>query len=133
MDCGICAKVAQAGDTAVYEDENWIGMPSERVGWVMLAARQHAEWTWGLTEAQAASFGPAVSRISNTLRNVAGTNKVYLIGLGEAAIHCHFLLIPRIEELGADVRAALRKWGDIATDAGTSTRMANSLRAELKS
>ena len=132
MQCSICTKVAEIGEQALYRDAEWVAMPSgDKPGWVMLAAREHVEWTWGMNGAQASSFGPAVARISEKIRAATDASKVYLIGLGEAAIHCHFLLIPRVEGLGDEIRASLRKWGEAVGDGAESERLAKILRKEL--
>ncbi len=132
MACSICTKVTEIGDAALYRDAQWVAMPSgDKPGWVMLATREHIEWTWSMSGAQAASFGPAVARISEKIRATADASKVYLVGLGEAAIHCHFLLIPRVEGLGDDIRASLRKWGEAVGDDEKASRLAKALRGEL--
>jgi diadenosine tetraphosphate (Ap4A) HIT family hydrolase len=138
MECGICAKVAAAikpgAAETVYADADWVAFSSgDKPGWVMLATLEHADWTWSMTGAQAAGFGPVVAKISEQIRKATDSSKVYFLGLGEAAIHCHFLLIPRVEGLGNDIRAALRKWGEDVGDLEASKRLTEILRGGLKS
>jgi histidine triad (HIT) family protein len=133
MDCTICTKVAEAAGKELYADKSWVGMRAagDKPGWVMLAARRHVEGTWGLNGEEAASFGIAVNRISEAIRKTTDSSRVYLVGLGEGALHCHFLVIPRVEGLGEDIRAALRKWGDHVADVEAADASSAKLRKEL--
>ncbi|WP_300395486.1 hypothetical protein [Henriciella sp.] len=109
MACSICEMKLAVGSRLVFDGENWIGMPvTGQPGWVMMAARRHFNWTWEMTDDEATAFGPAVRRMSNAVREVTGCDRVYVLGLGENTLHCHFLLIPRDQVLGEEVRASIR-------------------------
>ena len=134
MECSICVMQAENAGSELYHDDHWVGMVSgDKPGWIMLAARRHADWTWSLDAAEAASLGPAVSRLSAAIRKATATEKVYLVGLGENSIHCHFLLMPRIEAMSNEIRAAIRKWGAEIGNAEESQQIGDALRAELDS
>jgi diadenosine tetraphosphate (Ap4A) HIT family hydrolase len=110
--CHICAMVANAEDAStVYRDDLWtataaIGVP----GWVMLCANRHAEGGWGLSKDEATSFGPLYSAVSSALRDVCDAECVYMLYLGENALHFHALAVAR----GADAPPEHRGPGIVA-------------------
>lgn len=132
--CSICAMI-EKGVEPYFSDENWIAMPPNgaRPAWAFLATKRHSEWTWGMSPEEAATFGPITARLSDAIRKVSGVSRVYIVGFGENTKHCHFLFIPRIEELAGDMRAAIRKWGAAADDAEGFAKVSAALRQELTS
>jgi diadenosine tetraphosphate (Ap4A) HIT family hydrolase len=131
-ECSICAMIARSAGTELYGDKSWIAMPSpRRAAWAMLATKRHGDWTWGMTPEEAAGFGPVTAKLAMAVRKVSGASRVYMLGLGENTLHCHFLFIPRMEQMGEEVRAAIRKGGAAVDGAGDYDGAIDSMRKEL--
>jgi diadenosine tetraphosphate (Ap4A) HIT family hydrolase len=131
-ECTVCAMIARSAETTLYSDDAWIAMPSpQRAGWAMLATKRHGEWTWGMTPKEAAGFGPITAKLANAVRTASGASRVYMLGLGENTLHCHFLFIPRMEQMGEEIRIAIRKGGAAVNGIGDYDAVVHALQAEL--
>ncbi|GAA2139505.1 HIT family protein [Actinomadura napierensis] len=94
---------------AVAFDEHWrvshafgTGTP----GWLVLAPRRHVTAIAELTDAEAAALGTWQVKLSRALHAVTGCRKTYVAQFAEAEgfAHVHFHLVPRMEDLPADLR-----------------------------
>jgi diadenosine tetraphosphate (Ap4A) HIT family hydrolase len=80
-----------AFDDGVWAARSLLDVP----GWLFLATKDHVEFTWNLTDAQAASLGVVLRSLSGALREASGAERVHVIGLGETAPHFHLALLGR--------------------------------------
>src|ERR1039458_8309458 len=93
--CHICARVS-SGDGLIYGDANFSAFAlADRPGWGLYAANRHGEWTWGLTDDEAAGLGPFLRVVSGALKDAAATSHIYYVGLGENTLHFHGILASR--------------------------------------
>ncbi len=93
----------------IYEDEHWRiahAFNTSLPGWLVVASMRHAESFAELTEAEAASIGPLLHRISKALQEVTGAVKTYVVLFAEHPEHphVHFHVIPRMNDLPKDKR-----------------------------
>lgn len=100
--CAVCAfehPTRRSPELVAWEDDLWIlrhhMLPAPLAGWCMLVSRRHLGGPADLSDAEAASFGPTLRRVSRAIKAVTGAPKVYAIAFGEGAPHLHVHLIPR--------------------------------------
>lgn len=133
-DCHVCDGIATASaETELLVDEAWSARAVTDVpGWVMLATRRHGDWTWGLSDAEAASFGPVLRRLSDAVRKAANAERVYVMALGENSLHYHLVLLPRSADLAPELRGpALLGSSEALADRAEAQRVAAEIRREL--
>jgi diadenosine tetraphosphate (Ap4A) HIT family hydrolase len=96
-ECHICEMVANDDPAMiVYRDAAWTAsMVADVPGWVMLCANRHVEGGWSLAPDEAASFGPLYAAVAKAIREVCDAERVYLLYVGENALHFHALALPR--------------------------------------
>jgi diadenosine tetraphosphate (Ap4A) HIT family hydrolase len=136
--CALCRAVEQLpAETVVAAGDEWLtyvhpDLAQENCLWVQ--TRQHVEGLWSMTESQAASMGPTVSRAAQALRRARSAERVYVVSFGENHPHIHALVIARppanraTEPRGTDLVAAVMS-GFGHTDAAAAGRIAGSLRS----
>lgn len=92
-----------------FRDASWIvrhhAAPAPLVGWTFLCAVRHVQGPADFNDREAATFGPALRRISALVRQLTGCDRVYAIAFGQGAPHLHVHLIPRF-----DADASTRAW-----------------------
>ena len=103
--CHICAMVeSDDAATIVHRDDLWTAtMVTEVPGWLMLCVNRHAEGGWSLTPDEAAAFGPLYVAVSTAIRQVCDAERVYLLYVGENALHFHALALPRQADTPPDL------------------------------
>ena len=135
VECATCRANRGALTTpggVLYEDPLWrlehAFEPVPLLGWLVLKPRRHVEALAALTDAEMASLGPLVKRVTVAMEQVLEPVKVYLCMYAESreAPHVHFHLIPRYADTpperrgpGAfdymrEARAAGRNLADLA-------------------
>lgn len=130
--CSMCARIDASVGAELLLDDHWFAVASnEYPGWVWLSTKRHGEWSWDLTDGEAASYGDVLRRVSRAVREASSAERVYVLALGENSIHFHMLLIPRVTELGDDVRRAIRAAGAGVRDVARAADADRSLRAAL--
>lgn len=105
--CHVCHLLASApSESVVYETDLWTATLALDVpGWLLVAANRHnQDWSWGLSDQEAATLGPLVRLLSATARAEAGAERVYLMGVGENQRHFHFLLLSRSATMPPEMR-----------------------------
>lgn len=110
--CGICASHAPGEartQLEAWRDEHWVVHhhldPAPLVGWTFLSALRHVQGPADLTDAEAATFGTTLRRVSRAIRSLTACDRVYAIAFGQGAPHMHVHLIPRY-----DAQAQTRAW-----------------------
>lgn len=134
--CSICDRITGALEQgqAIYDDDHWVVLPStDRPGWSILAARRHCEWAWGMDDAARSTYGHALAEVTGAIRDAVGSDKVYVVGFGEGAIHFHVLLIPGIKGLNDAWRSAMSEFGAPFNDAAAAADARAQIRKQLQS
>jgi diadenosine tetraphosphate (Ap4A) HIT family hydrolase len=74
-------------------------------GWLVVVPRRHLIALDELTPEEAADLGPILRSVTLAMRSVLGCAKTYVALFAEAEgfAHVHFHLIPRAEDLAADL------------------------------
>jgi diadenosine tetraphosphate (Ap4A) HIT family hydrolase len=94
-DCHVC-KTLSDPQQVLYDAGPWAAFLVANVpGWVMLGTKEHVEGMWGLSDDEAAGFGPAVRTIGRAVKETTGAERVHLVYLGENALHFHVGFFPR--------------------------------------
>ena len=91
----------------IYETKHWRVVHAFNTsipGWLVVVSMRHVASFAELTEAEAASFGPFLHRVSGALQEVTGAVKTYTVLFAEKVehSHVHFHVIPRMSELPDD-------------------------------
>ncbi|MGH6891501.1 MAG: HIT family protein, partial [Dongiaceae bacterium] len=71
-----------------------ISVSSEVPGFAYLEPKRHVPFITDLDGAEAASFGPVLARCARVLRNVTGSEVVYVYIFGDGIPHLHVHLAP---------------------------------------
>ena len=112
MTCHLTAiRLEQPLCERIYETEHWRvahAFNTSLPGWLVVISMRHAASFAELTEAEAASFGPFLHRVSRALQEVTGAVKTYTVLFAEKPehSHVHFHVIPRMAELPDDKKGA---------------------------
>ena len=99
-DCPLCAGTARDEELErleVWRDAHWrltVSISSEVAGFAYLEPLRHIPYITDLDGAEAASFGPAIARCTRVLRDVTGTEVVYVYIFGDGIPHLHVHLAP---------------------------------------
>lgn len=90
-------------------------------GWLVLVPRRHVVSVAELTEREARSLGLWQVRLSRALHVVTGCSKTYIAQFAEAEgfSHVHFHVVPRMADLGEEVRGP-RVFGMLGRPASAS-------------
>lgn len=99
MACDVLTgRITPPGGT-IFDDGLWVldhsTSPVLLRGWLILKPRRHVEHLAELSEPEAASLGPLISKVSAALMRALGAEKVYVCSFGEVVRHVHWYLIPR--------------------------------------
>ncbi len=81
----------------VWRDAHWrltVSLSSEVAGFAYLEPVRHVPFITDLDGAEAASFGPTIARCTRILREVTGTEVVYIYIFGDGVPHLHVHLAP---------------------------------------
>ena len=101
-------------------------------GWVAVQTRRHTEGLAELNRCEAAELGPLLSRVSEAVTRVTGSQRVYTYSLGEGCPHTHILVGPPSGGLhGPAFIAALLGRDPLLADQATAEQTAIELAAEL--
>jgi diadenosine tetraphosphate (Ap4A) HIT family hydrolase len=101
-------------------------------GWVAVQTVRHTEGLADMDRAEAAELGPLLSRVSQAVTQVTGSQRVYTYSLGEGCAHTHILVGPPTQELrGAAFIAALLGRNESLIDAVAADHTALKLAGEL--
>jgi diadenosine tetraphosphate (Ap4A) HIT family hydrolase len=100
MDCPLCR--SEVGDAEfdrieVWQDDLWrltVSLAAEVPGFAYLEPKRHVPYITDLDGAEAASFGSTLARCTRTLREVTGTDVVYIYIFGDGIPHLHVHLAP---------------------------------------
>ncbi|MFN8635744.1 MAG: HIT family protein [Chloroflexota bacterium] len=140
--CPICAFSDGSGDGTVYQDEHWVVRtisPTPAVaGWLLMQARRHIGDSSEMSEAEAASFGPVLRRVSQVARESTGALRVYTGSLNEGSPHFHTHILPRLPEMpngalgwNAFGLSALAQRGEVRADPEVVQRVLAEIRDRL--
>jgi diadenosine tetraphosphate (Ap4A) HIT family hydrolase len=124
----MCDRTAGA-EGIILRDEHFSAFSlADRPGWVLYATNRHGDWAWGLTDDEAAAYGPFLKRLSSALKQASGTSHIYYVGLGENSLHFHGILASRYEPFAKDIQAALAQRGNEIADSDAAGAIADTLR-----
>jgi diadenosine tetraphosphate (Ap4A) HIT family hydrolase len=127
----MCDRV-NGGEGIVLRDDLFTAFVlADRPGWVLYATNRHGDWTWGMTDEEAAAFGPFLKRLSSALREATDATHIYYVGLGENTLHFHGILASRYQPFAKDIQAALAARGAEIADAAAADAVATKLRGLL--
>jgi diadenosine tetraphosphate (Ap4A) HIT family hydrolase len=98
-DCDICRRVV-FGDPAltVGETSEWKVFLNEQFTsrpLVWVAARQHVEGLWALTDAQASTWAVVLRETAAAMRTAFAGERVYVAHFGESHPHFHAVMLAR--------------------------------------
>ena len=86
----------------IYRSSLWVLRhhpdPAPLKGWLLLDSTRHVSGALDFNQAEASSWGFAISSSSKLVKKITNCSRVYLIGFGEGARHQHIHLIPHFEE-----------------------------------
>jgi diadenosine tetraphosphate (Ap4A) HIT family hydrolase len=103
-------------------------------GWVAVQTMRHTEGLAELNRCEAAELGPLLSRVSEAVTQVTGSQRVYAYSLGEGCPHTHILVGPPSGELrGTAFIAALLGRDQTLADQATAEQTAIELAGALSS
>lgn len=103
-------------------------------GWVAVQTIRHTEGLAGLNRSEAAELGLLLSRVSEAVTRVTGSQRVYTYSLGEGCPHTHILLGPPSAGLrGTAFISALLGRDQTLADQATAERTAIELAGALSS
>ncbi|NUP05142.1 MAG: hypothetical protein HOW73_03675 [Polyangiaceae bacterium] len=112
--CGVCKTIAgEEGRRAevIFENSLWHvrhgGAPYGLPGWILLMTKQHLPGPWAFPDAEAASLGPTIRHLGQTLLEVTGALRIYTAWMGESWPHFHAHFVPRYASMPKDAKA----WG----------------------
>ena len=110
MICGVCESLVGASKRApIWQDDLWhvrhADAPYGAAGWLMLISKRHVAGPAHFDDAEAASFGPTLRRVSKTLEEVTGALRIYVAAMGESHPHFHMHLVPRRAQMPNDAKA----------------------------
>lgn len=109
--CMTCDLTAKRRDQPlcerIFETEHWRvvhAFGTSLTGWLVVISMRRAASFAELTEAEAASFGPFLRRVSRTLQEVTGAVKTYTILFAKHPEHphVHFRVVPRMQDIPDD-------------------------------
>jgi diadenosine tetraphosphate (Ap4A) HIT family hydrolase len=81
----------------VWQDAHWrltVSLSSEVAGFAYLEPKRHIRYITELDGPEAASFGPALARSTNALKDAASADVVYVYIFGDGVPHLHLHLAP---------------------------------------
>jgi diadenosine tetraphosphate (Ap4A) HIT family hydrolase len=126
--CHMCDR-ANGSDGIILRDDHFTAFGlADRPGWVLYATNRHSDWIWGLTDDEAAAYGPFLKRLSGALKEASGTSHIYYVGLGENSLHFHGILAARYEPFAKDIQSALAVRGGEIADAAAAGTIADKLQ-----
>ena len=103
-------------------------------GWVAVQTRRHTDGLGELNHSEAAELGPLLSRVSEAVTRVTGSQRVYTYSLGEGCPHTHILVGPPSGGLrGTAFIAALLGRDKTLADQATAEQTAIELAGALSS
>ena len=103
-------------------------------GWVAVQTMRHTEGLAELNCSEAAELGPLLSRVSEAVTRVTGSQRVYTYSLGEGCPHTHILVGPPSGGLrGTAFIAALLGRDQTLADQATAEQTAVELAGALSS
>ncbi|MFN2609884.1 MAG: HIT family protein [Actinomycetota bacterium] len=126
----------------IYSGEHWIVEhiePTDILGWVVLATREHRHAMHDLVPAEWAEVTSVLPALCQAIRNVTGCEKEYLAQFAEqdGFNHVHIHVIPRmptwpVEWRGFSVSSAIGKNAKQPISAERMSEFALRLKAELE-
>ena len=92
-------EAASAPGGVIAENEEWVAdhcVGPMGVGAVVVKTKAHRESLWEMTEAESASLGPLLKRVSAAIVEALGAERVYLaMWVDLEPYHVHMVLQPR--------------------------------------
>jgi histidine triad (HIT) family protein len=135
--CAICA-VHKGGEPLggwLLDHEHWsvwILEGFEVPGWLTVGLRRHGVGMMSMNEAEAATFGQVLARVSAALTTATDAERIYITGLGELHPHWHVTLAARGRDVPPEHRGLrLFEGRDELLDATESVRIAHEVRELL--
>jgi diadenosine tetraphosphate (Ap4A) HIT family hydrolase len=99
-DCPMCRGAAADEELErieAWQDAHWrltVSLSSEVAGFAYLEPKRHIRYITELDGPEAATFGPALARSTNVLKEAIGAEVVYLYIFGDGVPHLHVHLAP---------------------------------------
>lgn len=98
--CPICDR--QKNTQPIFQNEHWVVRHSAEtniVGYVLIEAKRHFLDMADATEAESASYGEILQRVTKAIRRLVPAERIYTFTLGEVVPHFHVHVIPRTNQL----------------------------------
>ena len=111
--CISCAEEKQISadrpETAIWLSNEWRvahASGSSLLGWLVIIPRRHVEGAHELNASESATLGLLLQKVSLALVEELGCSKTYVVMFAEAPgfTHVHFHVVPRAEDLPAELR-----------------------------
>ena len=105
-DCSQCKKIAAGQVPILWENEHFLVVhkrpPCGVVGHLQVLSKRHFQGSSSMTDAEAASIGPTLKRVSTMLERVTQCDRLYTAALGSAksGSHFHAHVVPLYVEAG---------------------------------
>jgi diadenosine tetraphosphate (Ap4A) HIT family hydrolase len=98
--CPICDR--QKNTQPIFQNEHWVDRHSAEtniVGYVLIEAKRHFLDMADATDAESASYGEILQRVTKAIRRLVPAERIYTFTLGEVVPHFHVHVIPRTNQL----------------------------------
>ena len=106
-ECGVCTSIAHPAQP-LFENDLWhvrhSAPPYGVAGWMMLITRRHVLSPAQFSDREAASFGPTLRHLQQTLLAVTGALRIYIAAMSESWPHFHCHLVPRYGAMPKDAK-----------------------------
>ena len=100
-ECPMCRAAAADEElerVEVWQDSHWrltVSLSSEVAGFAYLEPKRHIRYITELDGPEAATFGPALARSTDALKDATGAEVVYVYIFGDGVPHLHVHIVPR--------------------------------------
>lgn len=98
--CAICEKQLAHKREVIYKNDRWMLVAVESktaLGYLHLETKRHIEHWSDLNEAEQHDFFQIVKVVESALKEVIGSERLYMTSMNELVRHLHFHLIPRLK------------------------------------
>ncbi|MCA1026849.1 MULTISPECIES: HIT family protein [Cytobacillus] len=98
--CEICEKQFTHKREVIYSNDRWMLVAVESrtaLGYLHLETKRHIEQWHDLNEAEQHDFFHIVKVVESALKEIIGSERLYMTSMNELVRHLHFHLIPRLE------------------------------------
>lgn len=98
--CAICEKQSAHKREVILSNDQWMLIAVEAdatLGYLHLETKRHIEHWHDLNKAEQDDFFHIIKMVESALKEVVGSERLYITSMNELVRHLHFHLIPRVE------------------------------------